>query len=124
MTHRGSCLCGAVRYEVSGPMRPSVACHCTQCRKTSGHYWSATQADDAKLTIEGEDHLRWFRSSKTARRGFCSECGSSMFSQMDGEGKTSIGSGTLDLPTGLVTDRHIYVEDKGDYYEIPESERG
>ncbi|WP_442475962.1 GFA family protein [Roseovarius litorisediminis] len=41
---RGSCQCGAVRYEVAGPLRQVVGCHCSQCRKTSGHYVAATQS--------------------------------------------------------------------------------
>lgn len=123
MTHTGSCLCGAVRFSVVGPMRPSIACHCTQCRKTSGHYWSATQVDDDKLSIESEAHLKWFRSSETAMRAFCTDCGASLFWRKDGEGRTSIGSGTLDLPTGLTTGDHIHLDTKGDYYVIPESER-
>ncbi|WP_069301226.1 GFA family protein [Neptunicoccus sediminis] len=114
----GSCLCGAVTFEVSGDMRPSVACHCTQCRKTSGHYWSATQVPSDKLTLTRDDSLQWYQSSPTARRGFCSVCGSSLFWEMDGEGATSIGTGTLDGQTGLRTEKHIYVSDKGDYYEI------
>lgn len=118
MTRTGSCLCGAVRYEVAGMMRPSVACHCSQCRKTSGHYWSATQVDDGQLVIHGGESLRWYRSSPQAERGFCTRCGSSLFWRMEGEGRTSIGSGTLDLPTGLTTAKHIFVADKSDYYEI------
>lgn len=115
---KGSCLCGAVRYEISGPLRPSVACHCTQCRKTSGHYWSATQVDAADLTITHDEGLTWFQSSTHAKRGFCQRCGSSLFWQMDGEDRVSIGSGTLDGPTGLHTAKHIFAKDKGDYYDI------
>lgn len=124
MSHRGSCLCGAVRYKVEGPLRQSVACHCSPCRKTSGHYWSATQAADAQITIFGEEHLTWFRSSDSAQRGFCSRCGSSLFFRKDGAERTSIGSGTLEMPTGLGTIKHIFVGDKGDYYEIAPSELG
>ncbi|TMV94698.1 GFA family protein [Thioclava sp. BHET1] len=118
VTHRGSCLCGAVRYEITGPMRPSVACHCSQCRKSSGHYWSATQVDAGQLAISGDEALRWYRSSAQAERGFCSQCGSSLFWRKDGEARVSVGSGTLDLPTGLHTAKHIFVADKSDYYEI------
>ncbi len=120
----GSCLCGAVTYDVVLPLRPSMACHCTQCRKTSGHYYSATQVDNDRLTVQGGEHLTWFRSSETAQRAFCSICGSSLFWEEDGAGRTSIGTGTLDLPTGLTTSTHIFVEDKGDYYVIPEEEMG
>jgi len=116
--HKGSCECEIVKYELDGPLRPSVACHCTQCRKTSGHYWSATQVPNDRFRITKDDGLKWFRSSASARRGFCTDCGASLFWQLDGENATSVGTGTLDGATGLETAAHIYVADKGDYYAI------
>jgi len=115
--HFGSCLCGGVSFEISGALRPVVACHCGQCRKTSGHFWAATQVDDDQLRLKCDETLQWFRSSGTAKRGFCNACGSSLFWQMDGEGKTSIGAGVFET-TDLETVKHIYVKDKGDYYDI------
>ena len=67
---KGSCECGDVTYTVTGPLRPTIACHCTQCRKTSGHYWAATQVPNTHLTINKNNGLKWFRSSEWARRGF------------------------------------------------------
>ncbi|MCB1385788.1 MAG: GFA family protein [Nitratireductor sp.] len=114
----GSCLCGRVRLTISGPMRPVVACHCSQCRKQSGHYFAATSAPDDTIAIEGEDHVKWYRASDEARRGFCRECGSILFWKHEAEDKTSILAGCLDSPTGLKLGSHIYCADKGDYYEI------
>ena len=114
----GSCLCGAVSFHVSGPLRPVVACHCVQCRKTSGHYVAATSAKREHIEINGE--IRWFASSKTARRGFCPTCGSSLF--WDGQGENlSIHAGVLDGATGLKISAHIFCADKGDYYDIPDN---
>lgn len=115
----GSCLCGAVSFELYGALRGSVACHCTQCRKTSGHYFSATQVKDENLKITKEGGLKWYRSSSFAERGFCATCGSSLFWRKDGEGSTSVLTGTIDGPTGLKEIKHIYCEDKGDYYDLP-----
>jgi hypothetical protein len=115
---KGSCLCGAVTWETQAMPRNSVACHCSQCRKTSGHYWSATQVPTESLILTEDRGLTWFQSSPQARRGFCNICGSSLFWEMAGEGMTSIGSGTIDGPSGLHTSKHIYCKDKGDYYEI------
>ncbi|MGB1234262.1 MAG: GFA family protein [Planktomarina sp.] len=113
---KGSCLCGAVTYAVKGPLRPVVSCHCTQCRKATGHFVSATSALRADVTITGD--VTWFQSSDTAQRGFCGTCGSNLF--WDGEGvNLSIMAGTLDGPTGLQTKGHIFCADKGDYYDIP-----
>ena len=115
---KGSCECGSVQFELSGKLRPSIACHCTQCRKQSGHYWSATQVKTVDLNLTQEGGLKWYRSSSIAQRGFCQGCGSSLFWRLDGEDTTSVGSGTLDGPTGIETAKHIYVADKGDYYDI------
>ncbi len=115
MSARGSCLCGAVTYQVTGPLRPVVACHCAQCRKTSGHYVAATSAPRESVEITGE--VTWYVSSDTARRGFCGTCGSSLF--WDGAGvNLSIHAGTLDEAPDLAMAGHIYCADKGDYYEI------
>ena len=111
----GECLCGAVRFEVTGPLRPVIACHCTQCRKTSGHYVAATSAERESVSIVGE--VAWYGSSETAQRGFCAICGSSLF--WDGPGShLSIMAGTLDAPTGVALAGHIFLADKGDYYTV------
>lgn len=115
--YKGSCLCGGVAFEIVGDLRPVVACHCTQCRKTSGHFWAATQVDSDLMRLTCEETLQWFRSSGSAKRGFCNNCGSSVFWEKDGEGRISIGAGTLDN-IGLVQSEHIYTTDKGDYYDI------
>lgn len=112
---RGGCLCGAVRYRVTGPLRPVIACHCVQCRKTSGHHVAATSAPRAAVEIDGE--VCWYASSPEARRGFCPTCGSNLF--WDGPGShLSIFAGTMDAPTGLTLTGHIFCADKGDYYDI------
>lgn len=117
----GGCLCGAVRYEAKGPLRPAVGCHCSQCRRTSGHYVVATAVTREDLALSNADGLEWYRSSEDAERGFCQSCGSSLFWR-NRAGKTiSIMAGTLDGETGLTTVAHICVADKGDYYELDEA---
>lgn len=111
----GSCLCGSVRYTVSGPLRPVIACHCEQCRKTSGHHVAATSAARGDIQITGD--VTWYASSESARRGFCGVCGSNLF--WDGAGANlSIFAGTLDGDPGVRIAAHIYCDDKGAYYEI------
>lgn len=111
----GSCLCGAVRYVVSSPLRPVIACHCGQCRKSSGHHVAATSAPREHMEIEGR--VTWYASSDTARRGFCGICGSNLF--WDGPGShLSIFAGTLDGDPGIRLAGHIFCAEKGAYYEI------
>lgn len=77
-----------------------------------------TEVANADLTLTASDTLRWYRSSTFAERGFCGSCGGNLFwRQLDGE-VTNVTAGTLDLPTGLVIDRHIFVASKADYYTI------
>lgn len=111
----GSCLCGSVSFEINGPLRPVVACHCGQCRKSTGHHVAATSAKRGDVVIKGD--VKWYVSSEKARRGFCPSCGSNLF--WDGPGENlSILAGCLDGPTGLNLIGHIFCADKGDYYEI------
>ena len=114
----GACLCGSVKYQVDGPLRPVVYCHCEQCRRTSGHYVSATACSPKHLTITAEDGLRWFRSSSHTRPAFCASCGSSLFWRPYHGEYVSIMAGTLDGPTGLKAVKHIFVPAVADYYSI------
>lgn len=116
--HKGSCNCGAVSFEVAGTLHPPDACHCTQCRKQSGHYWVSTDVQRSAITLHGAENLTWYRSSDKVRRGFCSTCGSALFWDPIGRDKIAIAMGAFDKPTGTHIDKHIFVADKGDYYDI------
>jgi hypothetical protein len=114
----GGCLCGAVRYEVQGPLRQVIACHCTMCRRTTGSYVHATAAMLSDFRLIEETGLAWYRSSPQAKRGFCKICGANLFWQGDGLAYLSIMAGTLDGESGLKLVRHIYAGEKGDYYDL------
>ena len=118
----GGCLCSAVRYEIDGPFSNVAACHCSQCARWTGHLFASFTVEKNKLKIQGEENIGWYQSSEQARRGFCKTCGSSLFWERIDAMETDILAGSLDRspdqPTGLKTTRHIFVADKGDYYEI------
>lgn len=116
--HKGSCLCGAVSFEVSGELHPPDACHCRQCRRQSGHFWASTDVPRAALTIHGQERLTWYRSSEKVRRGFCATCGSALFWDPLGKERIGIAMGAFDQPTGTRLAIHIFVAEKGDYYDI------
>jgi len=125
MRATGRCLCGAVRYEVRGPMRDILLCHCEECRRWGGYLgaFSATRVDD--LVLLDDAALRWVdspASDRQARRGFCSACGSSLFWQAAGAERISIAVGTLDRPTGLQVAGHWYRHHAGDYDELPDDD--
>jgi hypothetical protein len=119
----GGCLCGAVRYEVRGPLRDVFLCHCVECKRAHGSFgaYSAAHHDDFRLVRE--DALRWVDSPESdhrARRGFCVECGSSLFWQGLDLPRIGIAAGTLDSPTGLRAAAHIYTHQAGEWDELPD----
>lgn len=110
-------------YEVHGPLREVLICHCVECRRWHGHFSASTAAARDDLVLICDRGLRWFdgpRSDARARRGFCCECGSSLFWDPPGRATISIAAGTLDGPTGLRTAAHWFVSQAGDYYELPD----
>jgi hypothetical protein len=119
----GSCLCGAVRYEVVGALRDVVECHCEMCRKTHGHIGAYTATPKGSLRVVETRGLKWYRSSEQARRGFCAECGGALFFEPLAKDYMAIAAGTLDPPTGLKTVVQIHVNSAGDYYSIDPSIR-
>ncbi len=121
MTATGSCLCGGVRFEVSGSLRDIVVCHCRMCRKAHGHFGAYTAAPKHALTFVEARGLHWYRSSADVRRGFCCECGSTLFWDADRRETISIAAGTLDAPTGVRTTLQIHVASAGDYYDVDAS---
>jgi hypothetical protein len=115
----GSCLCGSVRFEVRGPLRDVVICHCRFCQRMHTHVAAAAACAPSDLKIISEHTLRWYRSSPGRRRGFCRKCGSSLFWEPTPTTHISISAGSLDPPTGLKVMEHIFLAQKGDYYEVP-----
>ena len=120
----GRCLCGAVAFSIPADGAENLsACHCSQCRRWSGHVWASVNAPLEGLQIEdGEGALKWHRASDVARRGFCGICGSSLFWHAEGveeyKHRIAVALGALDAPTGLRLEEHIFVAHKGDYYDI------
>ena len=114
----GGCFCGAVRYAIDPGEYQAANCHCTMCRKHSGHFEASTDVPRDRLTIEGKDNITWYQSSKKVRRGFCKLCGSSLFFDPPHLDWIAVSMGAFDTPTNTKIERHIFVADKGDYYDI------
>ena len=115
---KGGCLCGQVRYEVRGPLRDVINCHCSMCQRLHGDFGPHSKARKENIAITRDDGLAWYKTSDVARRGFCRVCGSSLFWEPFELDATGILAGTLDGPTGLKTIGHIFVGEKSDFYEI------
>jgi hypothetical protein len=96
--HTGSCLCGAVRYEVHGDLGTSYYCHCSRYRKTSGSAFTSNVVISAKdfVVVQGNDLLKSFTNDAGVSRVFCSNCGSSMLVSQGDQMRLRLGS--LDTP--------------------------
>jgi hypothetical protein len=117
----GGCLCGGVQYEVRGPLRDIIACHCVQCRRTSGHFVAATACRRKYFHLVKSETLRWYVAVPGFRRGFCSECGASLFFEEEGQDRVSLAAGSLDKPHALKIAAHIFAREAGDYYRLDTS---
>ena len=114
----GECLCGSVSFVLSGPLRNIVSCYCSECRKTSGNFVSATLVKEGQIHFIDQSGWAWFKND-LASRGFCQLCGSSLFWKPQPEdGRVSVMAGCLDAETGLKVVAHIFVADKSDFHEI------
>ena len=117
----GGCLCGAVRYAVTGRLRPVVNCYCERCRRFTGHYLAATAAAVADVSVDdATGQLTWFPVPGAAY-GFCRTCGASLFWRADdAPDLLSICAGSLEQPTGLRTVEAWWSSQAGDYFARPD----
>lgn len=111
------CLCGAVAFTLPGPAGPVTACHCGQCRKTSGHYAASFDAEEARVDWQSRDGLAEYETPAGGRRGFCTGCGSSIYFRA-ADGAFSVEAGAVQGPTGGTLAAHIFAEGKGDWYDL------
>ncbi len=114
----GACVCGAVRYQVNGPLRLVITCHCEQCRRFSGHFVAATATRKNYFKLLKADGLKWFSYQSGLRQGFCQVCGSSLFFEDEQGERISITAGSLDQPQGLKIAAQIFTAEAGDYYSL------
>ena len=113
-----SCLCGGIQLKANGLLRDVLNCHCYQCMKTHGNYAAYTSSLEKDIKFIKKRTLKWFRSSKKAKRGFCKKCGASIFFKFLNSDSISIAAGMFQNPTNLKTKMNIFVDGKLDYYKL------
>jgi hypothetical protein len=119
--HRGSCLCGLIRYELDGELGPVTWCHCSRCRKGNGTaFLVASPVDASKFRIvAGADLVTEFESSPGVFRTFCRNCGSPLYGRRDSlPGILRLRPGTLDTPWDGRPAQHIFTAYKADWFDI------
>jgi hypothetical protein len=116
--HYGSCLCGAVRFQVDGSFERFYLCHCAFCRKDTGSAHGANLfSTTAKLTwLAGEDEVTTFRlpSSRHAK-SFCKTCGSALPRAPAGAEQLVVPAGSLESAVSMRPDAHLFVGSRADW---------
>ena len=111
--YAGGCLCGSVRYEVSGEARNLCYCHCTSCRRAAGAPlvpWGTFGRDGFRLT---RGTLAEYRSSAPVVRGFCAACGTSLtYRHEQRPTELDVALATLDEAARFAPQMHVWVGDK------------
>ncbi len=118
---KGGCYCGAVSFEVDGPVSGVISCHCRDCQRINGNFNALVVADRAAVRVEGEESMRWFQTSEESKRSFCTVCGSRLF--MDkGTDKLIISAGAFEPPLTLGNARNLWAESAASWYEVTPAE--
>ena len=119
MAIKGGCLCGGVRYEITGVLFAASHCHCSMCRRQHGAAFSTYakfNPDDFKW-ISGEDLVKVYETSSGAGWCFCSECGSTLAAADKGK-ITSVTLGTIEGDPGIKPESHIFIGSKAPWHKI------
>jgi len=108
---KGSCLCGAVQYEIDDQIEKIIHCHCQTCRKAQGALFSSNAfiPRDQFRWIAGEEKLSAFESSPGKKRYFCSVCGTHLLAMREGQPNVILRVATLDDQTAPSTFAHIWM---------------
>lgn len=117
----GGCLCGEVRFEINGPIRNIIYCHCSQCRKAQGSAFATNGIVATKdfCIIHGEDEMTGFNSSKDQTKYFCKHCGSPIISKRDSvPDEVRVRMGTIESDVEERPQAHIFVTSKANWEEI------
>jgi 4-carboxymuconolactone decarboxylase len=121
VVHRGSCLCGRVRYHLTAELGEFGYCHCTSCRKASGSAHAANAPIERAhfhLTA-GADVLREYESTPGKLRGFCGACGSPIYAYLCASSELlRVRLGSLDTPFAKQPRAHTWVSDKAPWEPV------
>ena len=119
----GSCLCGAVNYQISQNIGDIVHCHCIKCRKAHGAAFSSVaKIDDKSFSITGKEKLNHYQSSPGKTRCFCSNCGSQIYAKRENTDFIILRLGTLNddsmIDSQFQEVKHIWLAEKACWYEV------
>jgi len=121
--YQGGCLCGVVRFEIHGPIRNIVYCHCSQCRKVQGSAFATNgivNTDDFHVTC-GSTELGKYEENPGQAKYFCCHCASPILSKNEAcPGQVRVRLGTIETDIKERPVAHIYVSSKANWETIPD----
>lgn len=120
----GGCLCGGVRFRVTGKLGPAVYCHCKQCQRASGSAFAANAPARTRYfeLTSGDDLVSEYESSPGKYRAFCRRCGSPVYSRRDADPEIRrIRLGTLDSDPQRRPLAHFWTSSKAPWHSIDDS---
>lgn len=113
----GGCLCGACRYASDAEPINIRACHCHRCQKATGApFYARIMVPLDSVSISGP--VGWFAADTGLRRGFCTECGTSLFSERRSSNTIGLTMGSLDFPDRFEPTEHIWISSKQKWLEL------
>jgi hypothetical protein len=118
----GGCGCGAVRFEVTEPLRFASYCHCTRCQRRTGTAASVNAAlvPGSFRFVSGEGDVRSWAPDGGWEKGFCGRCGSALFSREPGRPVGSVRLGSLDRDPGIRPAFHQFVAYAASWAPLPD----
>jgi hypothetical protein len=123
-THTGRCLCGTVQFSATVPNDTFSVCHCGMCRRWSAGPYMSVRSDGPVTITQGAETLVWYRGSEWAERGFCKQCGTSLFYRLANQPDlfTAIAVDALDDADAFSLQRHIYTDAQPNRYSFADSQ--
>ena len=121
MIHKGSCLCGKVRYEIHGDLTGVLNCHCSDCRKAHGAAFRTRATVQSKefIWVSGEELVSHYEAAPSEFRTFCSLCGANLVTKFKNKPEVyGFALGTLDTDPGVKPQCHVFVSDKAPWHDI------
>lgn len=117
VVHNGRCLCGAVKFTVVPVNSEIGACHCATCRHwTTGPFMGIDCGDT--FNAASDDHLAIYDSSDWAERGFCRQCGTSLFYRLKESGAAYVSVHAIENLKGISLHDEVFIDEKPDYYSF------
>lgn len=117
----GACHCGRVRVTMPADSAGIIACHCADCQKLHGNFFALLSAERSAVSWEGEEHIRWYRSSPENERGFCMHCGSRLAKRPLAGARIMVAAGLFERTLPRKITKNLWLEQKPAWYEAPRS---